>query len=181
MVEINTKEIKLQWLQTLIGFKNIDEKLLEESKAADFRSKFMQNMLKKTVQLDKSTNQISTEEDEGWRTSVKKWKWWFVKFLLVNPNSIYFKIIDYFYMILIIYSCFTVMFRSAFEDYTDLWIIIIDFIIEGIFFVEALSKYAVYPFIWILNRVDTFKSAILSLLLQVWVWFDIIPLVFTVV
>ncbi len=56
-----------------------------------------------------------------------------------------------FYMILIIYSCFTVMFRSVFEDYTDLWIIIIDFIIEGIFLAEVLSKYAVYPFIRILN------------------------------
>ena len=73
------------------------------------------------------------------------------------------------------------MFRSAFEDYTDLWIIIIDFIIEGIFLAEVLSKYAVYPFIRILNWVDTFKSAIMSLVLQVWVWFDIIPLVFTVV
>ena len=105
----------------------------------------------------------------------------YAKFLLVNPNSWYLKLIDYFYMILIIYSCFTVMFRTAFEDYTDLWIKIIDYMIEGIFLIEVLAKYVAYPFIKILNWLDTFRSAVFSLLLNFKVWFDVIPLIFTVI
>ena len=105
----------------------------------------------------------------------------YAKFLLVNPNSWYLKLIDYFYMILIVYSCFTVMFRSAFEDYTDLWIKIIDYIIEAIFLIEVLAKYVAYPFIKVLNRIDTFWTAVLSHLLNFKVWFDVIPLIFTVV
>ena len=73
------------------------------------------------------------------------------------------------------------MFRTAFEDYTDLWIKIIDYIIEAIFLIEVLAKYVSYPFIKILNRLDTFRSAVFSLLLNFKVWFDVIPLIFTVI
>lgn len=73
------------------------------------------------------------------------------------------------------------MFRAAFNDYPYLWIIILDYIVEGVFFLEVLTKYVIYPFIRILNHVDTLKSVVIREIISLRVWFDVIPLVFTVI
>ena len=73
--EENYAQAKINRLQTLFGFKEIDPEFLkEQSEEDDFKTKFMANMLKKTIVKEENVGeQVQTDENEvGRKLSSRK-------------------------------------------------------------------------------------------------------------
>lgn len=78
-----------------------------------------------------------TEQNEEDKKSKSRRKCEFT----INPKKFYMRIWDVIIKLLIIYSCFTVMFRSSFKDYSAVWILVIDYIFEFMFLIDMLHRF----------------------------------------
>jgi len=91
------------------------------------------------------------------------------------------KIWDFLIKMIVIYSCFTVMFWCSFHDYSVVWIIVIDYIFEFMLLIDMLSRFLrIYreneKKIWNLQKIGHRYIVVKKTF-----FLDFIPLVFTIV